>query len=379
MGLHNLLPRGVSVSRPRLYSDRLARISSFAVGLFFCGMTVAAEPTNQQQPADQQPQSRRLWRLSVIDGGQPRGEGRSDASSDRGAGERRDPFAESQDLAAAEWNFLDGIPDRYKDRHPSLGRRGAVPIAGDFNGDGQAEIGVFIDGQWFIDLNGNGRWDDADLWAKLGRAGDQPVVGDWDGDGKTDIGVWGSAAEGDSARAAAETGLPDADNSSPNKLATTANDGAHSNARGLRLLKRTSQGEVRADAVDHVFEFGLPDGIAVAGDFNGDGIDTVGVFRHGRWLLDAHGDGKASADDTEFVYGADGDVPVVGDFNGDGIDEIGIFRDGTWHIDTNGNHVLDEGDAELKLGGERDAPVVGDFDGDGSDQIGVYRADATQP
>ncbi len=373
MGLHNVLPRGVAVSCLRVLSSRFASILSIAAGPILCGMSTA-DPQRDQQPADQQPQSRCVWRLSVIDGGQPRGEALPQATTDSSAGQGGDGFAESQRLDAAEWKFLDGIPDRYKNRQPSLGRRGAVPIAGDFNGDGQAEIGVFIDGQWFIDLNGNGRWDDADLWAKLGRAGDQPVVGDWDGDGKTDIGVWGSAAEGDLARAAAETGLPDADNESPNKSAPAAND-ATSNMRGPRLLKRTSQGEVRADAVDHVFEFGLPNGIAVAGDFNGDGIDTVGVFRHGRWLLDAHGDGKSSADDTEFVYGADGDVPVVGDFNGDGIDEIGIFRDGTWHIDTNGNHVLDEGDAELKLGGERDAPVVGDFDGDGSDQIGVYRGD----
>jgi len=35
----------------------------------------------------------------------------------------------------------------------------SVPIAGDFNGDGRTEIGVFVDGDWFIDINGNGVWD----------------------------------------------------------------------------------------------------------------------------------------------------------------------------------------------------------------------------
>ena len=37
-----------------------------------------------------------------------------------------------------------------------------------------------------------------------------------------------------------------------------------------------------------------------------------------------------------------GDMPVVGDFNGDGVDEIGVYRDGTWYIDTNGNGMIDD-------------------------------------
>ena len=38
---------------------------------------------------------------------------------------------------------------------------------------------ITISGQKFNDLNGNGRWDAGDLWAKLGHDGDRPVTGDW--------------------------------------------------------------------------------------------------------------------------------------------------------------------------------------------------------
>ena len=70
-----------------------------------------------------------------------------------------------------------------------FGTTAGLPVAGDFNGDGFAEQGMFVDGRWFIDLNGNGKWDAADLQLTLGRPGDLPVVGDWDGDGRDQIGV----------------------------------------------------------------------------------------------------------------------------------------------------------------------------------------------
>ena len=57
-------------------------------------------------------------------------------------------------------------------------------------------------------------------------------------------------------------------------------------------------------------------------------------------LLDANGDGSWSEDDRTFQYGQAGDLPVVGDFDGDGIDEIGVYRGGQWIVDIDGNHEL---------------------------------------
>jgi hypothetical protein len=50
---------------------------------------------------------------------------------------------------------------------------------------------VFRDGQWFLDLNGNGLWDgcSVDACVSFGAPGDVPVAADWRGTGQTNIGV----------------------------------------------------------------------------------------------------------------------------------------------------------------------------------------------
>ncbi len=63
---------------------------------------------------------------------------------------------------------------------------------------------------------------------------------------------------------------------------------------------------------------------------------------------------------------------AAGDFNGDGIDDLAVFRDGTWIIDTNGNGTMDADDEVIQLGEAGDTPVVGDWDGDGRPDLGVY-------
>ena len=67
-----------------------------------------------------------------------------------------------------------------------------------------------------------------------------------------------------------------------------------------------------------------------------------------------------------------GDIPVVGDWTGDGVEKIGVYRNGTWYLDTNNNHRLDAGDRVVHLGASGDQPVVGNFNGDGRAEIGVY-------
>lgn len=56
-----------------------------------------------------------------------------------------------------------------------------IPFAGDFNGDGRDEVGVFRDGSWFVDMNNTFQWDAGDEEWFFGQAGDIPVVtpGKW--------------------------------------------------------------------------------------------------------------------------------------------------------------------------------------------------------
>jgi hypothetical protein len=141
---------------------------------------------------------------------------------------------------------------------------------------------------------------------------------------------------------------------------------------GERAMKLSSRGKVRADVIDHVFHYGTAGDRALVGDWNGDGIATIAVFRHGVWHLDVDGDGQFTEVDRAFQFGKSGDLPVVGDWDGNGVDEVGVYRAGTWHLDTNGNGEIDAHDRVFEMGTAEDLPVTADFDGDGTDDPALY-------
>jgi len=307
------------------------------------------------------------WHLSVVDGGQPRGNTNSETMVMASAGLFDVTSWTGADLSQTRWTL---VKDQASDR-PIFGIQGATPVSGDFNGDGRAEIGVFIDGEWFIDINGNGVWDEGDMWAKLGNKGDLPVVGDWDGDGKDDIGIFGRAWAGDPRAIQRDPGLPHvfnktrlAEKNLPPKEEDTV--------RTKRTMKVTMDGALRADLIDHVFHYGVSGDRPVAGDWTGNGVDCIGVFKDGDWHLDSDGDGRFTSRDERFQFGMVGDLPAVGDWDNDGIDNIGVYRNGKWILDSNGNRQIDDADQVVELGAAKDMPIVGDWRGDGRDRIGLY-------
>jgi len=93
----------------------------------------------------------------------------------------------------ANGNHLwDGVPGG--DKYLPFGNPTDLPVVGDWNGDGIDDIGVFRNvgslGRFYLDANGSGTWSTADdALFTFGNAGDKPVVGDWDGDGDDDVGV----------------------------------------------------------------------------------------------------------------------------------------------------------------------------------------------
>jgi hypothetical protein len=309
------------------------------------------------------------WHLSIVNGGVPRGIESGETLVEASATMFNVSTWTGAKLDEAQWMLVGDIEEPA--RMPLFGAARATPIAGDFNGDGRTEIGVFLDGEWFIDINGNGIWDEDDLWASLGADGDLPVVGDWDGDGKDDIGVFGAAWAGDPRAIRREPGLPQALNK-PKALAKNVPPDKQDAPLGKRMVKVSVQGALRADLIDHVFNFGVTGDHAVAGDWAGNGVDCIGVFRNGVWHLDVNGDGLFdSAVDRRADYGRRGDVPIVGDWNGDGLDELGIYRDGEWILDTNRNYRIDAEDERVQAGRAGDKAVAGDWNGDGRDQVGV--------
>ena len=122
------------------------------------------------------------------------------------------------------------------------------------------------------------------------------------------------------------------------------------------------------DIVDHDFFYGSPGDLPVVGDWNGDGVDTVGVVRGHIWHLTDTLSGAAP--DRAFGYGNPGDKPVAGDWNGDGIDTPGVVRGNVWWLS---NDFAATVWTSFAFGNATDQPLVGDWDGNGSDSAGVKR------
>ena len=84
----------------------------------------------------------------------------------------------------------------------------------------------------------------------------------------------------------------------------------------------------------------------VIGDWSGNGLSKIGIYRNGIWILDYNGngyyDGIGPNQDKYYGFGGNpSDVPIVGDWNGSGTSKIGLYRNGFWTLDYNGNGTYD--------------------------------------
>ena len=102
--------------------------------------------------------------------------------------------------------------------------------------------------------------------------------------------------------------------------------------------------------------------IPVVGDWIGDGITKIGIYRQGQWFLDKNANGVWDDPVTDiyvdYFGGMPLDKPVVGDWTGDGISKIGIFQQGAWYLDKNGNGLWDD------CGVDTCIPAFGGYAGD---------------
>jgi hypothetical protein len=174
----------------------------------------------------------------------------------------------------------------------------------------------------------------------FGNPGDLPFMGDWDCDGVDTPGLYRQS------------------------------DGY------VYLRNSNTQG-----IADISFYFGNPGDIPLAGDFDGDGCDTVGLYRpsQGRFfVIDRLGDGDRGlgAATTDYLFGDLGDVPFAGDFDGDGIDTFGLYRTSTGLVYLRNSHSQGIADLSFIYGNPGDRFVTGDWNADGRDSPGVYRPSA---
>ena len=150
--------------------------------------------------------------------------------------------------------------------------------------------------------------------------------------------------------------------------------GLYRQSDGFVYLRNTnSQG-----VADTTFFFGNPGDFPLAGDFNGDGCDTVSIYRPGSaqiFIINALGvdGGGLGAADYSYFFGNPGDKPFVGDFDGDGIDTVGLHRESTGFVYFRNTNTQGNADFEFFFGDPGDRLLAGDWDGDGDDTVAVYR------
>jgi hypothetical protein len=128
-----------------------------------------------------------------------------------------------------------------------------------------------------------------------------------------------------------------------------------------------------------IFDFGAASDLPVAGDWDGDGDDSIGVYRPGvasQFFLRLTND--AGLPDVTVSFGGQGDLPLAGDWDGDGDDTIGVYRPSTGEFFLRQSNTAGLPDVSLTFGEAGDAPVVGDWDGDGLDTIGVFRPSTSE-
>jgi hypothetical protein len=114
-----------------------------------------------------------------------------------------------------------------------------------------------------------------------------------------------------------------------------------------------------------------PGDIPIAGDWDGNGSTTVGLFRAGVFLL--RNSNTAGPADVIINYALPTDTPIVGDWNGDGVTTIGLYRASVGFFALRNTNSSGAPDLQFFFGNPNDVAVAGDWDGDGVTTIGVFR------
>jgi len=131
-------------------------------------------------------------------------------------------------------------------------------------------------------------------------------------------------------------------------------------------------------------QWGAANDKLVPADYDGDGLTDEAVYRNGNWFIRKSRDGQLFSvkwgGNSQVEGGFTYDEPVAGDFDGDGVYDIAVFRpaDGTWYILKSASGFSQNYPLIFKWGKLGDIPVPADYDGDGTTDFAVFRYTETR-
>jgi RHS repeat-associated protein len=133
---------------------------------------------------------------------------------------------------------------------------------------------------------------------------------------------------------------------------------------------------------DAIFTFGPssnnPNWQPIAGDWDGQYGDSVGLYNPAAGVFYLRNSNSGGAAHETYSFGPNGSnndaLPVAGDWDGDGDDTIGVYIPSSGTFFLKNSHGQGTPDATFSFGptGGGWLPVAGDWDGDGDDTIGIY-------
>ncbi len=141
--------------------------------------------------------------------------------------------------------------------------------------------------------------------------------------------------------------------------------------RNGQFFLRNSNTAGFADIAAFAIDGTQPGDIPIAGDWDGNGSTTVGLFRAGVFLL--RNSNTAGPADVIINYALPTDTPIVGDWNGNGVTTIGLYRASVGFFALRNTNTSGAPDLQFFFGNPNDVAVAGDWDGDGVTTIGVFR------
>ncbi|TWP54145.1 DUF2961 domain-containing protein [Lentzea tibetensis] len=215
-----------------------------------------------------------------------------------------------------------------------------IPMSGDFDGDGRADVVTFTkgDGRVYVSLSDGTKFvQDAWMWHGLFAPGTEvPLVGDFNGDGRDDIATF---TRGDSA-----------------DVFVALSNGRSFVGTGWKWH-------------DH---FAAGTETPVAGDINGDGRDDIVTFTGGAAYAALSTGASFEGDGVRWHDNLPG-KPELGDVDGDGRDDVVLFSGGQVTVARSTGTSFGTASVwhgHFAVGDE--VPGVADFTGDGKADIVTY-------